>query len=87
MFGKTGENHPNYGKPRPEGAGKSSQQIEVTDIKNNTITSYDSIHEAARVLNLNNHQAISNYIKNNKKKPYKGIYTFVLKKKKKKILF
>ena len=31
---------PNYGKPRPEGAGKSSQQIEVTDIKNNTITSY-----------------------------------------------
>jgi len=31
----TGENHPMYGKPKPEGAGRPSQQIEVTDIKNN----------------------------------------------------
>jgi group I intron endonuclease len=76
MFGKTGENHHNYGQPRAEGAGRPSQQIEVTDIKNNITTSYDSIHEAARILNLPNSQAISNYIKNNKKKPYKGQYTF-----------
>ena len=64
------------GQPKAEGAGNSSQAIEVTDIKNNITTSYDSIHEAARALNINNPQAISNYIKNNQKKPYKGIYTF-----------
>jgi hypothetical protein len=28
----TGENHPMYGKPKPEGAGRPSQQIEVTDM-------------------------------------------------------
>ena len=64
------------GKARPEGAGKPSQQIEVTDIKNNTTTSYDSINEAAIALNLPSYRIISNYIKNNKQKPYKGIYTF-----------
>ena len=41
-----------HGKPRPSGAGKPSQQIEVTDIKNNTTTSYDSIGEAARALHI-----------------------------------
>ena len=40
------------GQPRPEGAGRPSQQIEVTDIKNNTTTSYDSIGEAARALHI-----------------------------------
>ena len=65
-----------HGKPRPSGAGKPSQQIEVTDIKNNTTTSYDSINEAAIALNLPSYRIISNYIKNNKQKPYKGIYTF-----------
>src|SRR5205085_9032246 len=38
------------GKPRPEGSGKPSQQIEVTDMAsptNNTTTSYNSISEAA----------------------------------------
>ena len=73
---KPGENHPNYGQPRTEGAGKPSQQIEVTDSKNNTTTTYDSISEAARALNIPNHSIISNYIKNNQQKPYKGIYTF-----------
>jgi len=63
------------GKPKIKGSGKPSQQIEVTDIKNNITTSYDSIHEAARALNIPNSQAISNYIKNNKQKPYKGRYT------------
>jgi len=73
---KKGENHPMFGKPRAEGFGKPSQQIEVTDIKNNTITSYDSINKAAIALNLPNHNIISNYIQRNKKKPYKGRYTF-----------
>ena len=76
---KTGENNPNYGKkskPRPVGSGKPSQQIEVTDIKNNTTTSYDSISEAARALNFPNHKAISNYIRQNQQKPYKAQYIF-----------
>ena len=66
------------GQPRTEGAGKASQAIEVTDIKNNTTTSYNSMSEAARALNLPNFNIISNYIKNNQQKPYKGIY--ILKK-------
>jgi len=65
-----------YGKPKIEGSGKPSQAIEVTDIKNNITTSYDSIHEAARALNIYSHNIIRNYIKNNQKKPYKGKYTF-----------
>ena len=40
------------GQPRTEGAGKASQQIEVTDIKNNITTSYDSINKAAEALNI-----------------------------------
>ena len=55
---------------------KPSQQIEVTDIKNNTTTYYDSMGEAARALNLPSHKVISDYIKNNQQKPYKGQYTF-----------
>ena len=72
---KTGENHPNYGK-KVEGSGRVYQAIEVTDIKNNTMTSYDSIHKAAKALNISNFQAIANYIQRNQKKPYKGQYTF-----------
>ena len=64
------------GQQRPEGSGRTSQQIEVTDITKNTTIFYDSMHEAARELNLPNHTIILNYIKNNKKKPYKGKYTF-----------
>ena len=64
------------GKPKIEGSGKPCQAIEVTDIKKNITTYYDSIHEAARALHLPGHTAIYNYIKNNQKKPYKGIYTF-----------
>jgi hypothetical protein len=73
---KKGENNPMYGKPKPKGAGKSSQQIKVTDIKNNTTILYDSMNEAARALNLPNFNIIRNYIKNNQQKPYKGKYTF-----------
>jgi len=75
MFGKTGENHPNFGESRPQGAGSPSQQIEVTDITNNTTTSYDSMNEAARALNINK-SVINLYFTRNQKKPYKGIYTF-----------
>ena len=49
---KKGKNHPNYGKPRYEGAGSSSQAIEVTDVTNDTTTSYDSISAAAKALNI-----------------------------------
>ena len=59
------------GKPKVKGSGKPYQQIEVTDIKNNITTSYDSIYEAARALNLINHQAITNYFRQNQNKPYK----------------
>ena len=72
---KKGENHPMFGKPRPEGFGKPSQQIEVTDIKNNQTTTYDSIREAARALNID-HTRIVKYFSNNQQNPYKGQYTF-----------
>ena len=76
MFGKTGKNHPMHGKPRPSGAGKPSQQIEVTDSELNQTTTYNSMSEAGRACNLPSYRIIANYIKNNQKKPYKGRYTF-----------
>jgi len=54
----------------------NSQQIEVTDIQNNTTTSYGSMGEAARALNFPNFSIIRNYIFRNQKKPYKGRYSF-----------
>jgi group I intron endonuclease len=63
------------GKPKSEGAGRPSQAIEVVDIKNNITTSYDSIREAARTLNIRK-SVISEYFSRNQQKPYKGIYTF-----------
>ena len=62
-------------KKKPAEAGRPSQQIEVTDIKNDITTSYDSIREAARALNLPSYRIIANYILRNQKKPYKAIYT------------
>jgi len=83
------ENNPNYGKTHSDETKKkimsdakkgennpNSSKIEVTDLKEITTTSYNSFREAARALNLPSHKAISNYIKKNKKKPYKGRYTF-----------
>jgi len=70
-----GENNPMFGKPKPEGAGRPSQQIEVTDIKNNTTTTYDSIREAARTLNCDS-SAIRYYLKSKNIRPYKERYTF-----------
>jgi len=74
----TGENNPMFGQPKPKGAGigRPSQAIEVTDITNDTTISYDSINEAARALDIPSHKTITNYIKNNQQKPYKGQYTF-----------
>jgi len=70
-----GENNPNFGKPKAEGAGKSSQAIEVVDQKTNETTTYDSISEAARVLNIPQ-AVISMYFANNQQKPYKKQYIF-----------
>jgi group I intron endonuclease len=81
--GIKGENHPMFGKTHSSETCKkisdampNSIKISVTDIKKNTTTYYDSICEAARALNLPSHQAITNYIKNNQQKPYKGKYIF-----------
>jgi group I intron endonuclease len=63
------------GKPRPLGAGKFSQAIEVFDKETNQTTTYDSINEAARALNILR-LSIVMYFKNNQQKPYKGRYTF-----------
>jgi group I intron endonuclease len=70
-----GENHPRFGKARHEGAGKASQQIEVFDFQEKTTTSYNSISEAARTLNINN-AIIVKYFANNQQRPYKGRYMF-----------
>ena len=63
-----------HGKPKPSGA-SPSQAIEVIDNENNQTTTYDSISEAARALNIN-HTRIVKYFANNQTKPYKGQYTF-----------
>ena len=54
------------------------KKIEVTDIKNNTTTSYNSIREAARALNCNE-SSIRKNLKSNSNKPYKKIYMFAYK--------
>jgi hypothetical protein len=38
MYSKTGENNPNYGKPKVIGSGSPSQQIELTDFQENNMT-------------------------------------------------
>jgi hypothetical protein len=40
------------GSKKPEGSGRPAKTIEVTDLQNNTTTSYNSIREAARALIL-----------------------------------
>jgi group I intron endonuclease len=75
---KTGNNNPNFGK-KLKGVGKPSQQISVTDITNDTTTSYNSISEAARALNINN-SVITKYFSRNQQNAYKGIYFSAYKK-------
>jgi len=66
MFGKH--------NPRPKGAGRPYQKIEVIDIKNNITTTYDSI-ELAELALKTNHSSISNYFARNQKL-YKNQYAF-----------
>jgi group I intron endonuclease len=75
MFGITGEKHHRFGKPRVEGAGRPSQQIEVFDLQEKTTTSYNSKSAAARALNISL-SVIGMYFLRNQTKPYKGRYTF-----------
>ena len=58
------KNHPN------------SQKIEVTDLQEKIITTYNSMGEAARALNLPSYKTIANYILCGQTKPYKGRFTF-----------
>ena len=55
--------------------GSPSKAIEVTDIKNDTTISYDSISEAAKALNIKRTRIVM-YFSRNQTKPYKGQYTF-----------
>lgn len=61
--------------PRAEGAGEGLPpiRIEVFDNKTNLTTTYESISEAARALEINQ-QTISMYFKRNAPKPCKGRY-------------
>jgi len=70
-----GENNPRFGKPRPEGAGKPSQKLQVFDKDTNVTTLYPSISEAARVLNIDPRR-IYMYFSRNQAKPYKKRYIF-----------
>lgn len=67
------------GQPKIKGSGKPSQKIEVIDNKTNQTTTYDSMREAARALNIEC-SSISRYFKNNrhnpKPNPYKNRYIF-----------
>jgi group I intron endonuclease len=64
MVGNTNsKNHPN------------SQKIEVQDLQKNQKITYDSIHEAARALDIRQ-CSISKYFFQNQKKPFKGRYIF-----------
>lgn len=72
---KTGHSHSDETKSKISDAMPTSIKIEVTDITNNNTTSYDSISEAARALNINK-AIIAMYFSRNQQKPYKGIYTF-----------
>jgi hypothetical protein len=63
------------GKAKIEGSGRPAQSIEVFDNKNNSTTIYDSIHAAARALDIKQPR-ISTYFQRNQQKPYKGRYIF-----------
>jgi hypothetical protein len=64
-----------FGRPKPVGAGRPSQKITVFDNDNNETTTYDSIGEAARALDIR-WEAITNYLASNQKKSYKGRYIY-----------
>jgi hypothetical protein len=62
------------GAAQPLGTGKPSQSIEVTDIKKNTKTIYDSISAAARALDIPGHRSLQYSLTTGK--AYKKRYTF-----------
>ena len=64
-----------FEKPKPEGAGRPSQVIEVLDLLENITISYNSMREASRVLNISP-GIITTYFKQNQQKPYKARYVF-----------
>jgi hypothetical protein len=57
--------------------GKPSQKIEVVDLKENTTTSYNSLSEAARALNLPR-PSIRKNLQSKNSIPYKDQYIFKL---------
>ncbi len=77
---KKGENHPLFGEPAHLKKNSAYQpnaiKIEVTDIELNTKTIYDSIHAAARALNIAQSR-ISMYFNRNQIKPLNGREIFV----------
>ena len=81
-----GKNNPMFGKTHNEetiskntASQPNSIKIEVLDLEINTKTTYPSIREAAKALNIN-HRTITNYFTNKQQKPYRGRYIFVYKK-------
>jgi len=73
---KKGRHRSDETRKKISDAQPTSQVIEVFDLEDKTLISYNSIHEAARALNLPNFNIIRNYIMRNQQKPYKGKYTF-----------
>jgi len=57
----------------------NSLKIVVTDLELKTKTTFGSIREAARALNIS-HCVINNYFNRNQIKPYKGRYVFSISK-------
>ena len=72
---KKGRNLSDETKTKIQDAQPTSQPIEVTDLETKTTTSYNSIREAAKALDIR-WTTIKNYIARNQQKPYKGQYTF-----------
>jgi hypothetical protein len=64
MGNSNGKNQPN------------SVKIEVMDLELDTKTTYNSINETARALNIRQ-SSISKYFLNNREKPIKGRYIFL----------
>jgi Fic family protein len=62
---------------RAEGAGKLSQKIEVFDLQENTTTTYNSLSEAARALNIPR-SSIRKNLQSKNSISYKGQYIFKL---------
>lgn len=54
----------------------NAQKIKVLDLETNLTTTYDTIGEAARALNLRQ-SSISKYFIKNREKPFKGRYIFL----------